>query len=149
MSFCKLIVELKPKVVVFDPLTTFVSLGDRTEIRSMLTRLIDFLKSQEVTALFNSLTQGPGEEDQTDLGVSSLMDAWILLRDVETNGERNRVMYVLKARGIGHSNQVREFVLTGRGIEGRDAVRIEIVAGTIAVVMARPGIAGRPVERVG
>jgi circadian clock protein KaiC len=113
----KLVEELKPKVVVFDPLTTFLSLGDKLETRSMLTRLIDFLKSHQITAIFNSLTEAGGEQEQTEMGVSSLMDTWILLRNFETNGERNRLLYVLKARGIAHSNQVREFVLTDRGIE--------------------------------
>jgi circadian clock protein KaiC len=98
-------------------MTTFLSLGDKLETRSMLTRLIDFLKSHQITAIFNSLTEAGGEQEQTEMGVSSLMDTWILLRNFETNGERNRLLYVLKARGIAHSNQVREFVLTDRGIE--------------------------------
>ena len=118
----KLIEGLKPKVVVFDPLTTFLSLGDKLESRSMLTRLIDFLKTRQITAIFNSLTEAGIDQEQTEmgvsfLGVSSLMDTWILLRSIENNGERNRLLYVLKARGIAHSNQVREFVLTDHGIE--------------------------------
>ena len=83
----------------------------------MLTRLIDFLKTRHITAIFNSLTEAGVDQEQTEMGVSSLMDTWILLRNIETNGERNRVLYVLKARGIAHSNQVREFVLTDHGID--------------------------------
>jgi len=125
----KLIEELKPKVVVFDPLTTFLSLGDNLESRSMLTRLIDFLKTRHITAIFNSLTEAGVDQEETEMGVSSLMDTWILLRSVETNGERNRVLYVLKARGIAHSNQVREFVLTDHGIE-----LVEVYLGAEGVV---------------
>ena len=125
----KLIEELKPKVVVFDPLTTFLSLGDKLETRSMLIRLIDFLKTRHITAIFNSLTEGGADQEQTEMGVSSLMDTWILLRSIETNGERNRLLYVLKARGIAHSNQVREFVLTDHGIE-----LVEVYLGAEGVV---------------
>lgn len=116
-SIHKLVDELKPTVVVFDPLTTFLSIGEFLETRSMLTRLIDFLKTRHITAIFNSLTDGGADESQTQAGVSSLMDCWIILRNVACNGEYNRLLYVLKARGLHHSNQTREFVLTERGIE--------------------------------
>ena len=83
----------------------------------MLMRLIDFLKTRQITALFTSLTQGRRESSrQTDVGISSLIDTWILVRDVELNGERNRCIYVLKSRGMAHSNQVREFVMSRKGI---------------------------------
>jgi len=83
----------------------------------MLTRLIDYLKMRQITALFTNLTSLVGASlEQTDVGISSLMDTWLLLRDVESNGERNRGLYVLKSRGMAHSNQIREFVITSKGI---------------------------------
>jgi circadian clock protein KaiC len=87
----------------------------------MLLRLVDALKHRQITALFTNLTSaGDASLEQTDLGVSSIVDTWLLLRDIELGGERNRGMYVLKSRGMAHSNQIREFLLTDRGIELRD-----------------------------
>jgi circadian clock protein KaiC len=116
----KLVEHLRPRVVVFDPLTTYLTLGGSLEVKLMLTRLIDFLKSHQITALFNSLTESGSEEMQTEMGVSSLMDTWILLQNLQGNGERNRVLYILKSRGMAHSNQIREFVLTDRGVQLRE-----------------------------
>lgn len=108
--------DTKPRVVVVDPLTNFNTLGQPLEVRSMLTRLIDYLKSEEITCLFTSLT-GAGEAEQTaGSAISSLMDTWILLRNLEHGGERNRGLYVLKSRGMAHSNQIREFRLSNEGI---------------------------------
>ena len=87
----------------------------------MLTRLIDFLKSREITAMFTSLTSGRHDVEDSEVEVSSLMDAWLLVKNIESNGERNRGLYILKARGIAHSNQVREFLLTETGIQLIDA----------------------------
>jgi len=87
----------------------------------MLTRLIDLLKLKQITTIFTSLTSAGSEEEDSEVGVSSLMDAWLLVKNIEFNGERNRGLYILKARGIAHSNQVREFVLTEHGIELIDA----------------------------
>lgn len=109
-----------PRVVVVDPITNFISAGADREVNSMLMRIIDFFKSRHVTGIFNSLTSGGENEESTEVGVSSLMDTWLLLRMVEGNGERNRVLYVLKSRGMAHSNQVREFLLSDRGIELTD-----------------------------
>jgi circadian clock protein KaiC len=109
--------ETKPRIVVIDPITNLISVGDQIEVRSMLTRLIDFFKSQQITTLFTSLISGGDAPEQSEVGVSSLMDAWILLRNLEHGGERNRALYVLKSRGMPHSNQVREFVLSNKGIE--------------------------------
>jgi len=117
----KAISEFSPSVVVVDPITNFLSVGDPIETKSMLTRLIDFLKSQQVTAMFTSLTSGRHELEDSDVEVSSLMDAWLLVKNIEHNGERNRGLYILKARGIAHSNQVREFLLTDGGIQLVDA----------------------------
>ena len=86
----------------------------------MLMRLIDFLKAQQITALFTSLTHGGSALEQSQVGISSLIDTWLLLRDIELGGERNRGMYVLKSRGMAHSNQIREFLLTDHGIELKD-----------------------------
>jgi circadian clock protein KaiC len=86
----------------------------------MLMRLIDFLKAQQITALFTSLTHGGSALEQSEAGVSSLIDTWLLMRDIELGGERNRGMYVLKSRGMAHSNQIREFLLTDHGVELKD-----------------------------
>ena len=83
----------------------------------MLMRMIDFLKGQQITAVLTSLTHGGDALEQTELGVSSLVDTWLLLRDIELGGERNRGMYVLKSRGMAHSNKVREFMLTSAGFQ--------------------------------
>jgi len=117
----KAITEFKPNVVVVDPITNFLAVADSGETKSMLTRLIDYLKLHEITAMFSSLTSAQSEIEDSQVGVSSLMDAWLLVKNIESNGERNRGLYILKARGIAHSNQVREFVLTDHGIELIDA----------------------------
>jgi circadian clock protein KaiC len=112
--------EYQPRVVIIDPVSNFTALGSSAEIKSLLTRLIDFFKVQQITALFTSLTSGGASEEATEVGVSSLMDTWLLLRDTECGAERNRTLNLLKSRGMAHSNQVREFLLTNRGIELRD-----------------------------
>ena len=114
----KTINEFKPQVVVMDPVTNFINEGNQLEVKAMLTRLIDFLKLNQITAMFTSLTSGAnGTLEQTNIGISSLMDTWLLLRDIEINGERNRGLYVLKSRGMAHSNQIRELLLTDNGVE--------------------------------
>ena len=112
----KLIKEFKPEVVVIDPISNLLTIGNPPEVKSVLTRLIDFMKMDGITALFTSLLVRPSIEE-TAVGISSLMDTWIMLRDIETNGERNRGLYILKSRGMAHSNQVREFLLTRNGID--------------------------------
>ena len=116
----KLVQETHARVVVVDPITSYTSLGDLLEVKSMLTRLIDFFKAQQITALFTSLTEGGSALEQSEVGISSLMDTWILLRSIESNGEQNRGIWVLKSRGMAHSNQIREFVFTDRGIDLAD-----------------------------
>ena len=108
------IVEFKPAAVVVDPISAFR--GVQSEIQGTLLRLADICKERGVTAFFTSLSLASDHTSEADRGVSSLMDAWISLTDVEASGERNRVMYVLKARGMSHSNQMREYLLTGDGI---------------------------------
>jgi circadian clock protein KaiC len=111
----KLIEKVKPDCVVVDPITNLGDGGDK-EVYSMLLRLLDFLKGAGITAVFVSLTAGGKSLENTTVGISSLTDTWILLRDIELNGERNRCLYVLKSRGMAHSNQLREFIMTDRGI---------------------------------
>jgi circadian clock protein KaiC len=106
-----------PHVVVIDPITNFVSLAEVTAAKSMLMRLIDALKLHQITTLCTSLTAADGALDQTPIDVSSLMDTWVLLRTIELNGERNRGLNILKSRGMAHSNQIREMLITDHGIE--------------------------------
>jgi len=115
----KQIKEFKPGVVAIDPISNLINIGTLTETKSMITRLVDFLKASLITGMFANLSHGDSLEE-TDIGVSSLMDTWLLLRDIEINGERNRALYILKSRGMKHSNQVRELVLTDKGIELKD-----------------------------
>jgi len=115
------IAAFKPAVVIVDPITSLLSAGSDAETKGMVTRLIDFLKAEQVTSLFTSLTHGGHSLRQTEIAMSSLMDSWLLLQDFEGNGERNRVLYVLKARGMAHSNQVREFLISNDGIDLVDA----------------------------
>ena len=119
VSCHKLILEFKPGVVVLDPIGTLTMAGTTSDTTSMLTRLMDFLKSKQITAVWTSLTSG-NEKEKTDVAISSLVDTWLLLRDIELGGERNRAIYVLKSRGMAHSNQIREFLLTDNGIELAD-----------------------------
>ncbi|MCI1186633.1 circadian clock protein KaiC [Hymenobacter sp. DH14] len=119
----KLVKEFDPYAVVIDPITNLISVGNLSEVRSMLTRLIDFLKVSNITALFTALVNtGMGRSEMTEEGVSSLVDTWISVRDLEGIGERNRGLSILKSRGMAHSNQVREFIVTSRGIELLDVV---------------------------
>lgn len=113
--------DFEPTVVVVDPITNFLGVGDQIDTKAMLTRLIDFLKTKQITGMFTSLTSAQSEIEDSEVGVSSLMDAWLLVRTIVSNGERNRGLYILKARGIAHSNQVREFLMTEHGIELLDA----------------------------
>jgi circadian clock protein KaiC len=117
----KEIAEFRPHVVIIDPITSLMDTGTASECKGMVTRLIDYLKAGQVTSLFTSLTTGGHALEQTESAMSSLMDAWILLQDFEGNSERNRVLYVLKARGMAHSNQIREFLISDRGIDVVDA----------------------------
>ena len=112
----KLIESLKPEHVIIDPITNLITGSAKADVYSMLVRLMDYLKSRQITSIFTNLTQNGEALEQTDVGISSLTDAWILCRDLELNGERNRCMYVLKARGMAHSNQIREFVMSPEGI---------------------------------
>lgn len=113
----KAIRKFKPQVVVLDPITNLITVGSVSEVKSMLVRLIDFFQAEQITVMFTALSLNNIVNEQTDEGVSSLVDAWILIRDIESNGERNKGLYIMKSRGMAHSNQVREFVITEKGLE--------------------------------
>ena len=113
----KMVVEHEPEAVIIDPITNFGMVGNTIEVKAMLMRLLDFLKGSGITCLFTSLTSGDAALESTDVGVSSLVDTWLFVRDIECNGERNRGLYVLKSRGMAHSNQIREFLITSQGIK--------------------------------
>ena len=122
LTLRKLIREFKPTTVIIDPISNLINIGSVHEVRSMLVRLIDMLKVNNITALFTSLNK-QNDDNRPDLAeesVSSLVDTWITVRDLEGLGERNRGIYIIKSRGMGHSNLVREFVITGNGIELMD-----------------------------
>ena len=114
-----LLQELRPQVIVIDPISGLVPSGSTHDVAVLVLRIVDFIKAQGTTGFFTSLAS---EDDMhsTELAISSLVDTWILVRSIESNGERNRVMYVLKSRGMAHSNQIREFHLTNRGVKLRD-----------------------------
>ena len=122
VSMHREIQEFKPTTVAIDPISALLTGGSGdSDVHAMLLRLIDFLKSQSITAIFTNLTHGSLEMAKTDVQVSSLMDTWLLLYNREANGEHNRQLYLLKSRGMPHSNQVREFLLTSDGIKLRNA----------------------------
>lgn len=138
----KLIKEYQPQVIVIDPITNLTTIGTQSDVKAALIRLIDFLKTQEITALFTSLMADQTQLQQTEIGISSLMDAWILLQMIESNGERNRGLYVLKARGIDHSNQIREFHLTAQGIQ-----LVDVYLGAEGVLTGTARLAQEAKER--
>jgi circadian clock protein KaiC len=113
----RLVNELRPSTLIVDPLTSFLKAGNVSDAEAMLTRLIDWLKGLEVTAVFNSLTHGNNAVEQSEVGVSSLVDTWILLRDQEHGGERRRGLRILKSRGMAHDRDMREFLFTDEGLQ--------------------------------
>jgi circadian clock protein KaiC len=120
VTMYKLIEDFKPSVVIVDPISNLITVGSLSETKSMLTRLIDHIKSKQITSLVTSLSTMGGKMEATEFGISSLMDTWILLRDIESAGERNHGLYILKSRGMEHSNQIREYLFTKNGIQLRD-----------------------------
>jgi circadian clock protein KaiC len=113
----KAIIEVDPAVVVIDPISNMNGVASSKDAKEMLTRLIDFMKMKGITSFFTELTHGVSVLENTETAISSLMDTWILLRDIEINGERNRGLYVLKSRGMAHSNQIREFLISSKGLQ--------------------------------
>ena len=116
----KLIEAIHPNVAVVDPITALLNSGTATEAKCTVLRLVDFLKSQGITAFMSTLTGDSNTAERTDVNISSMVDMWLLLRNIENGGERNRGLYILKARGTAHSNQIREFLLTDQGVALRD-----------------------------
>jgi circadian clock protein KaiC len=116
----KLINIFKPQSVILDPLNSYVIGDNEVEVKSMLVRLVDFLKTKQITGLFTNLAENGSPVEQTDVAISSVIDSWVLLRDIDSGGERNRCLSILKSRGMSHSNQIREFLLTDHGVELRD-----------------------------
>lgn len=113
----KAVKAFKPHAIVLDPITNLITVGAMSEVKSMLIRLIDFLQAEQITVLFTALALNTVIQEQTDEGVSSLVDVWLSVKDIEFNGERNRGLYVMKSRGMKHSNQVREFIITDTGLD--------------------------------
>ncbi|MFN7143618.1 MAG: circadian clock protein KaiC [Myxococcota bacterium] len=125
--------DFQPDVVVVDPITNLLSIGSSSEVKAMIMRLMDFMKQRGITAFLNNLSS-PSVVEQTEIGLSSLIDTWLLVRDLESNGERNRGLYVLKSRGMHHSNQVREFVITAKGV---DLLDVKLAGDQVLVGSAR------------
>ena len=113
----KQVKRFKPRTVILDPVTNLTTVGSLVDVKSMLIRLLDFLQNEGITVMFTALLFGDENVATTHSGISSLVDAWLLVQDIETNGERNRAIYIMKSRGMKHSNQVREFLITDKGIE--------------------------------
>jgi circadian clock protein KaiC len=120
MTISKAVNAFKPQVVIFDPLTSFIIGGNENEVKMMVMRLMDLMKVHKCTTLFTSLILGSTASESTQLHIASLIDTWLLLDDIELGGERNRGIYILKSRGMAHTNQIREFLLTDHGVELRD-----------------------------
>lgn len=119
-TIAKAIKSFKPQVVIIDPLTSFLIGNNEREIKGMVMQLMDLLKMNNCTTLFTSLILSGAVPEHSQIHIASLIDTWLLLRDIEVGGERNRGMYILKSRGMAHSNQIREFLLTDHGVELRD-----------------------------
>jgi circadian clock protein KaiC len=130
----RLIERFQPSVVVGDPVSSLLNVATETDVQTTMTRLVDHLKAKGITALMTSLTRGRMEDERTDIAISSIVDTWLLVVTLESSGERNRGLYVLKSRGMAHSNQIREFLLTSHGVELLDAY---IGAGTVLTGSAR------------
>ncbi|HEV3513537.1 MAG TPA: circadian clock protein KaiC [Candidatus Sulfotelmatobacter sp.] len=109
--------EFDPKVVVLDPVGSLIQAGDQRDAHTMLIRLIDFLKQRGITAFLTNLSSAGNALEKTAVEISSIVDTWLFVRHIELGGERNRALYVLKSRGMAHSNQLREFLLTERGVD--------------------------------
>jgi circadian clock protein KaiC len=116
VTFHKVINEFNPQVFIVDPISNLSAAGTASEVKSILTRLIDYLKMKKISTFLTDLTHFTGSLEHTSEEISSLIDTWLLLRDIEVNGERNRGLYILKSRGMAHSNQIQEFLLTNQGI---------------------------------
>jgi circadian clock protein KaiC len=140
----KTVNTFKPQVVVVDPLNGFVIGGNEVEVKSMLMRLADYLKTNQITSLFTSLTAGGKPTEVTDVAISALIDTWLILRDIEIGGERNRALSILKSRGMAHSNQIRECLLSDHGVE-----LCEVYVGAGGVLTGSARLAQEALEQAG
>ena len=134
VTFHKVIEDFNPQVFIVDPISNLSAAGKAAEVKSILTRLIDYLKMKKISTFLTDLTHFGGSLEHTSEEISSLIDTWLLLRDIELNGERNRGLYILKSRGMAHSNQIHEFLLTNQGI---DLVDIYTGSGEVLTGSAR------------
>ena len=121
-TIASLVEEFHPQWVIVDPITALATATSDERVKLMLIRMVDMFKSRGITSLFTALTSGEEVAESTSVGISSLMDVWFLLRNMELSGERTRGLYVTKARGTSHSNQIREFLLTDSGIKMVDVL---------------------------
>ncbi|HEY7371355.1 MAG TPA: circadian clock protein KaiC [Polyangia bacterium] len=135
--------QFQPRMVIVDPISNLAEAGILRDATTMLTRLIDFLKTEQITGVLTSLTKGGDQREETEVGISSLIDTWLLLRSIELGGERNRGLYVLKSRGMAHSNQIREFRLTARGIQ-----LLDVYVGDQGVLTGSMRVAQEARERI-
>jgi len=126
--------RFEPSVVVLDPVSSLLTVAHEIDVQATLTRLVDHMKTRGITAFMTSLTHGQSELERTDVAISSIVDTWLLLTTLESSGERNRGLYVLKSRGMEHSNQIREFLLTSHGVE---LIDVYAGAGGVATGSAR------------
>lgn len=117
VSLHKHVEEFQPRAVVLDPISSLTHAGNTRAVEAMLVRLFDYLKGKQITSLVTALTTDRVGAEESVVGVSSLIDSWFQVRDIEIDGERTRGIYLVKSRGMGHSNQVREFVITSRGVD--------------------------------
>jgi circadian clock protein KaiC len=142
VSIHKLVDRVQPSSIVIDPVSNFASGDTSRQTQSMVLRLVDFLKSRDITALLINLTEHGAALEHTEVNISSLIDTWLLLRDIELAGERNKALYILKSRGMAHSNQIREFVITPAGID-----LIEVYTGPEGVLTGSMRVAQEARER--
>jgi circadian clock protein KaiC len=138
----RLLDRFEPTVVVLDPVSSLLTVAQETDVQATLTRLVDHMKTRGITAFLTSLTHGHSELERTDVAISSIVDTWLLLTTLESNGERNRGLYVLKSRGMEHSNQIREFLLTPHGVD-----LIDVYAGPGGVLSGSARITQEAQER--
>jgi circadian clock protein KaiC len=130
-----------PKVVVVDPISGLLRGGSQHDVNALVLRVVDFLRQRGITGFFTALN-ADDDLQSTSINISSLVDSWILLRNIEVNGERNRLLYVLKSRGMAHSNQVREFLLTPKGVQ-----LLEVYLGPAGVLTGSARVAREAQDR--
>jgi circadian clock protein KaiC len=145
----KLISQFQPSVVIVDPVSNLQTAGTKEDTTNLFVRLVDFLREKGILGFLVSLTAGAKPLEATDEGISSMVDTWLLLRDLESNGERNKVLYVLKSRGMDHSNQLREFHITSEGVKLVDAYLrpVGVLTGSARLAQEAQEVAAAQVSR--